>query len=119
MVHLVGLNCNNRSCEVILLDGTVTDDHDVLKDFRILLQGDIHYRTGSYCNRLEAHERDGQLAALRCRNSKITVEVRGGAAFLSDNTDGSAHDGFAGIILDITFDLYLCKGAKRDEKPTN
>ena len=119
MILLIGFDSRDGTREVVLLDGTITDDDHIVENLGIFLQCNVHYGLCGYSHRLETHERDGDLAALRSRNSKITVEVRNGASFLSDYADSSTHDGFAGIILYVTFDLNLGKGSKRDEKPTN
>ena len=99
----------------MLLHGTITDNHHVFQDLSILFQRDVD--SGTYRNRdgLEAHERNGNLATLGCRDREITVEVRRSATLLTDHADSSAKDRFAGIILNITLHSDLRKSTQGDE----
>ena len=115
MVLLVGLQGADGTCKVMLLHGSITDDNHILQHLGVLLKSDVDNRANRNGHCLETHERNSNLATLRCRDREITVEVCRRATLLSYNANGSTKDRFAGIILNITFHRNLCKGTQGDE----
>ena len=111
VVFAVGANGCHRTGEVVLLHGTVTDDHHVAQCLCILFKSDGKRWGYSHVLGFVTDVRNLELLALVCFDYEVTVEVGNHTVVLSHNADSGTDDGFSGSIFHMALhsDL-LCKG---------
>ena len=111
VVHLVGLDGRDRTGQVVLLGASVTDDHHVLQRLSVVLQRHCYIGGSIDDSFLVADIAHRDLVALISFDNEVTVEIGNCSRRLSNDTHGSADNGFAGSILHMAVhsDL-LCEG---------
>ena len=114
LVDLIGLDRRDGTGEVALLDGTVTDDHDLVQEVRVLGKGDGARNLG----RLEDLRRIADAAdldqdvAVRDIEHEVAVHARGRAVRRALLHDGGPDHGSQGVDYD-SFDLIPALGEYR------
>ena len=116
LVHFIGFDGRYRTCQVILLGTTITDDHHVLENSSIVNKCNYKIRRSLHRLGLITHVTDGDVCTLISFQHEVTVEIGHSGRLCTSHAHGCADNGFACSIFHMAFDLYLGKGTYRQEQ---
>ena len=116
---LAAVHRGDGTGQVFLLDRTVADDHDLVKDRAVLLQDDIDPGTGSDRDhfRDKTHERNLQGGLGRgYRQGIIAVDIRYRAVQRPRFEDAGTSDGLSALVKNGSGDLDRLRGERQESQ---